>query len=156
MMKLIMKLSVPLCLMLMPVMTSAQTHMTVHLKDGKTVGFEVSKRPIIVFENGSMTVGTDRFRLVDVAKYTFSDTPLSLLEFEADCREDVYVTCNDKLTFRRGESGSEVCIYTVSGISVPASVRQKDEDWIEVDVSRLSSGHYLLTNGSLSLKFYKP
>lgn len=155
-MKLIMKLSVPLCLMLMPVMTSAQTYMTVHLKDGKTVGFEVSKRPVIVFENGSMTVGTDRFRLVDVAKYTFSDTPLSVLEFEADCRADVFVSRDGKLMFRRGESGSEVCLYTLSGISVPANVGQKDEDWIEVDVSRLSSGHYLLTNGSLSLKFFKP
>lgn len=136
--------------------------LVIELKDGTKMYYLVSlnENPCLVFDQGSMSIQSDRFTISDVNKFYISETddpnqlnnPRQEETFRSTglAAESLHIIM-DSLT--PGEL-PKIGLFSIDGKSLECSYRFKGKELI-LETSGLARGIYLLKIDNKSLKFQK-
>ena len=122
------------------------------LKDGTQTVIALQDKPVITCQNGELKVsvaGEEKVSasLGDVAKYYFSDTPLSIFEM-ADEKPRIEM---GHLYVTRAKAGESVRVYTTDGRMV-GSYRISADGNADIDLTTLGKGLFIVKTAKASIK----
>ena len=122
------------------------------LKDGSQTVIALQDKPVITCQGGELKVtvaGQEKVSasLGDVAKYYFSDTPLSIFEM-ADEKPRIEM---GHLYVTRAKAGESVRVYTTDGRMV-GSYRISADGNADIDLTTLGKGLYIVKTAKASIK----
>ena len=136
--------------------------LVIELKDGTKMYYLVSleENPCLVFDQGSMSIQSDRFTISDVSKFYISETDapnqLSHPRQEETFRstglaaESLHIVVDNL----NPDELPEIGLFGIDGKSLECSYRFKGKELI-LETSGLARGIYLLKIDNKSLKFQK-
>ncbi len=122
------------------------------LRDGTQTVIALQDKPVITCQGGELKVtvaGEEKVSvsLGDVAKYYFSDTPLSIFEM-ADEKPRIEM---GHLYVTRAKAGESVRVYTTDGRMV-GSYRISADGNADIDLTTLGKGLYIVKTAKASIK----
>ena len=122
------------------------------LRDGTQTVIALQDKPVITCQGGELKVtvaGQEKVSasLGDVAKYYFSDTPLSIFEM-ADEKPRIEM---GHLYVTRAKAGESVRVYTTDGRMV-GSYRISADGNADIDLTTLGKGLYIVKTAKASIK----
>ena len=150
------KLKFLFTLLVLLVATSASAegmkYVVFDLRDGTQTVIALQDKPIITCQSGELKVtvaGEEKVSasLGDVAKYYFSDTPLSIFEM-ADEKPRIEM---GHLYVTRAKAGESVRVYTTDGRMV-GSYRISADGNADIDLTTLGKGLYIVKTAKASIK----
>ena len=122
------------------------------LKDGTQTVIALQDKPVITCQDGELKVtvaGQQKVSapLGDVAKYYFSDTPLSIFEMtEEKPRIEL-----GHLYIAHAKAGDVVRVYTTDG-RMASTFRIADNGSADIDLTTLGKGLYIVKTSKTSIK----
>ena len=148
----------PILIFLMTSMpTQAQESLdciVIHMKSGNKVFAKIEEQPKIVLEKQTVSIKTEHYLISEIIKYTFgnydeeNNTGISTSNTTSPSTTG-FVSAKAK------SPTSEVKVYSINGIVQNVDTRKHDNDMIEVDLSKLTNGVYLLYIDGECLKIQK-
>lgn len=129
-------------------------YMNIRMKNGTSIISDITEMPIITFEGGIMSIGTDQIHVDNILKYTIQDNASSIEKIgESEMRVDLCKVGQGIVTVVNLEKQT-VSLCDVSGLSLPFATSNAGSTTI-IDFSELTSGIYILTIGNQSIKCKK-
>lgn len=122
----------------------------VEQNDGTLREFNFSDKPVVLFDNGSLTIKTSSLSVFDFSKVSqvfFSAVPSTDIKLP---KETFHFTDNGDFI----SSDSHVSVYTLNGMKVPLEVRSVG-DGSSFSFSSLPSGIYIIRLNNKSFKIRK-
>lgn len=117
-------------------------------KSGAEILLALDQKPRIKFQDNFVSVGTNRYEIAELDKYTFIDSS-NVENIIND--EDIYLDANGHLHLRGGLMGT--VIYDVNGRQVNFEIIEISDGWI-LDLSKLATGVYFVTIGQTTFKIF--
>lgn len=152
------RLVVLVCVMLMGLGAKAQTaqYLIVTQQDESQVSFALAEKPVITLTDGifkaETTTQTLEVAIADVLNYTFSDQApyTDIDEVKTDTKP---VIDAGHAHFENLKPGTVVNIFTVDGRRA-GSATATANGTVDIDLSGMGTGVYILTTPSASYKIY--
>lgn len=131
----------------------AQEVLVIHLQAGGDASFALAQQPVITLEGESMVVKGSQINysvpISDVAYYHFAASGTDIQQ--PQMANNKPVISNGHVQFSGLAAGSRVCVYTIDGKQL-GSYRADDSGCVDVDVTTLSKGIYVLKSPTTSIK----
>ena len=142
-------------------MTSMQTLaqesldcIVIHMKSGNKVFAKIEEQPKIVLEKQTVSIKTEHYLISEIIKYTFGNYDEENSTGISSPNTTTSFT-NGFVYVKAKSPTSEVKVYSINGIVQNVDTRKHDNDMIEVDLSKLTNGVYLLYIDGECLKIQK-
>ncbi len=132
--------------------TYAHQSLIVHLYGGTEVTFNLEDKPVISFDNGSLTVGGRNFALSDVSKYTFSQS--SGIE-GIDAGAAIMIDSYGNIIIPGNTDAVNVAVYDMNGHTMSVNPVTTASGTVSVSLAHLADGYYLIKIGHETLKIHK-
>ncbi len=123
--------------------TYAHQSLIVHLYGGTEVTFNLEDKPVISFDNGSLTVGGRNFALSDVSKYTFSQS--SGIE-GIDAGAAIMIDSYGNIIIPGNTDAGNVAVYDMNGHTMSVNPVTTASGTVSVSLAHLADGYYLIKN----------
>lgn len=138
------------CLTMM--LAAGAKSLVVVLSDGTMVYYLLGNepKPVMTWENGVVSINTDKFSVSDVEKFYISDTDAPAAIDEAESKPLKY----DGSTLYVNTADKFVAVYTADGKPVEVKMTKTDR-LTAVPTGELRAGIYIIKVGKTSFKFYK-
>lgn len=130
-------------------------YMHIQLKNSATLVTDITEMPKISFENGIMSIGTERIHVENIVKYTINDSSEESIELQSadKMRVDLSNVAQGMVTVNN-IGNQTISLYDVSGKSLPFKVSKVGQT-TTIDFRALTSGIYVLTIGDQPIKCKK-
>lgn len=142
-----------LLLMIIACNISATNNLVLYLYSGTTISFPIEDQPKIVFEDGVISISTERFQINNVQKYTFSEN--EALSIEGVDTDEVKMYQGDKIVVDLNSVSDKVSVYSSKGLEQAVSAVKTDERKVVLDMSNLQPDVYVISVGNKSFKIRK-
>lgn len=126
----------------------AANHMVLYHKSGATILLSLKEQPSIKFADNGVIVGTSRYDIGELDKYTFVD-PATLKSL--DMSNDIVLGSDGILHLP--SSFADTDIYDSKGVKINCE-RTADKNGIAIDMKGLLAGTYIVSFGDKSVKIF--
>lgn len=124
---------------------------------GDRIGYSLDEQPRVTLELESLIVSTINtkveYSLDDVRKFTLNKNDVTRIDEVKQLMPTMKFNSNT-LTFTGCIPGSKIKIMSVNGINLYTSQADNDGN-VQIDISALSSGMYLVVTSSITYKIIK-
>jgi hypothetical protein len=124
---------------------------------GDRIGYSLDEQPRVTLELESLIVSTIKtkveYSLDDVRKFTLNKNDVTGIDEVKQLMPTMKFNSNT-LTFTGCIPGSKIKIMSVNGINLYTSQADNDGN-VQIDISALSSGMYLVVTSSITYKIIK-
>ena len=124
---------------------------------GDRIGYSLDERPRVTLEMESLIVSTIKtkveYSLDDVRKFTLNKNDVTGIDEVKQLMPTMKFNSNT-LTFTGCIPGSKIKIMSVNGINL-YTLQADNNGYIQIDISALSSGMYLVVTSSITYKIIK-
>ena len=124
---------------------------------GDRIGYSLDERPRVTLELESLIVSTIKtkveYSLDDVRKFTLNKNDVTGIDEVKQLMPTMKFNSNT-LTFTGCIPGSKIKIMSVNGINL-YTLQADNNGYIQIDISALSSGMYLVVTSSITYKIIK-
>lgn len=124
---------------------------------GDRIGYSLDERPRVTLEMESLIVSTIKtkveYSLDDVRKFTLNKNDVTGINDVKQLMPTMKFNSNT-LTFTGCIPGSKIKIMSVNGINL-CTLQADNNGYIQIDISALSSGMYLVVTSSITYKIIK-
>jgi hypothetical protein len=124
---------------------------------GDRIGYSLDEQPRVTLELESLIVSTIKtkveYSLDDVRKFTLNKNDVTGIDEVKQLMPTMKFNSNT-LTFTGCIPGSKIKIMSVNGINL-YTLQADNNGYIQIDISALSSGMYLVVTSSITYKIIK-
>ena len=124
---------------------------------GDRIGYSLDEQPRVTLEMESLIVSTINtkveYSLDDVRKFTLNKNDVTGID-EVKQLMPIMKFNSNTLTFTGCIPGSKIKIMSVNGINL-CTLQADNNGYIQIDISALSSGMYLVVTSSITYKIIK-
>jgi hypothetical protein len=124
---------------------------------GDRIGYSLDEQPRVTLELESLIVSTiktkEEYSLDDVRKFTLNKNDVTGIDEVKQLMPTMKFNSNT-LTFTGCIPGSKIKIMSVNGINL-CTLQADNNGYIQIDISTLSSGMYLVVTSSITYKIIK-
>ena len=124
---------------------------------GDRIGYSLDEQPRVTLEMESLIVSTINtkveYSLDDVRKFTLNKNDVTGIDEVKQLMPTMKFNSNT-LTFTGCIPGSKIKIMSVNGINL-CTLQADNNGYIQIDISALSSGMYLVVTSSITYKIIK-
>lgn len=124
---------------------------------GDRIGYSLDEQPRVTLEMESLIVSTINtkveYSLDDVSKFTMNKNDVTGIDEVKQLMPTMKFNSNT-LTFTGCIPGSKIKIMSVNGINL-YTLQADNNGYIQIDISALSSGMYLVVTSSITYKIIK-
>lgn len=120
-----------------------------HMTAGRTKVIPLEDAHEISFSGSQMNVGLQSFPLSDIVRYEFGDKSSAIEKVEGDLN-GIVIDPQGYIDFSNHSEQSPVNVYSIDGAEHPFILKDK-----VIDISRLTSGFYLVRIGKTSFRMLK-
>ena len=124
---------------------------------GDRIGYSLEEQPRVTLELESLIVSTINtkveYSLDDVRKFTLNKNDVTGID-EVKQLMPIMKFNSNTLTFTGCIPGSKIKIMSVNGINL-CTLQADNNGYIQIDISALSSGMYLVVTSSITYKIIK-
>lgn len=124
---------------------------------GDRIGYSLDEQPRVTLELESLIVSTINtkveYSLDDVRKFTLNKNDVTEID-EVKQLMPIMKFNSNTLTFTGCIPGSKIKIMSVNGINM-CTLQADNNGYIQIDISALSSGMYLVVTSSITYKIIK-
>jgi hypothetical protein len=124
---------------------------------GDRIGYSLDEQPSVTLELESLIVSTIKtkveYSLDDVRKFTLNKNDVTGID-EVKQLMPIMKFNSNTLTFTGCIPGSKIKIMSVNGINL-YTLQADNNGYIQIDISALSSGMYLVVTSSITYKIIK-
>ena len=124
---------------------------------GDRIGYSLDEQPRVTLELESLIVSTIKtkveYSLDDVRKFTLNKNDVTGIDEVKQLMPTMKFNSNT-LTFTGCIPGSKIKIMSVNGINL-CTLQADNNGYIQIDISALSSGMYLVVTSSITYKIIK-
>jgi hypothetical protein len=124
---------------------------------GDRIGYSLDEQPRVTLELESLIVSTIKtkveYSLDDVRKFTLNKNDVTRIDEVKQLMPTMKFNSNT-LTFTGCIPGSKIKIMSVNGINL-YTLQADNNGYIQIDISALSSGMYLVVTSSITYKIIK-
>ena len=124
---------------------------------GDRIGYSLDEQPRVTLELESLIVSTIstkvEYSLDDVRKFTLNKNDVTGIDEVKQLMPTMKFNSNT-LTFTGCIPGSKIKIMSVNGINL-CTLQADNNGYIQIDISALSSGMYLVVTSSITYKIIK-
>ena len=124
---------------------------------GDRIGYSLDEQPRVTLELESLIVSTIKtkveYSLDDVRKFTLNKNDVTGID-EVKQLMPIMKFNSNTLTFTGCIPGSKIKIMSVNGINL-YTLQADNNGYIQIDISALSSGMYLVVTSSITYKIIK-
>lgn len=154
------RISIALMVLLMaaPLELFSQNTLTVFQKDGQTVSFGFSQKPVVTFTDSSLVVTSTEtqveYLLSKVQKFVLTEDPTKVNQVQDELRKPVLVLDDYQVNISGAKPDATVRVLSADGKEL-ATYKTDSEGSVTFTISELPVGTYIIRSNDLSFKILK-
>lgn len=145
-------------LMAAPLELFSQNTLTVFQKDGQTVSFGFSQKPVVTFTDSSLVVTSTEtqveYLLSKVQKFVLTEDPTKVNQVQDELRKPVLELDDYQVNISGAKPDATVRVLSADG-KVLSTYKTDSDGSVTFSISELPVGTYIIRSNDLSFKILK-
>lgn len=133
----------------------AESHLNLFLNDGQIINFKLTHNLDLYFKDSEIIIEDINFKIIDVHKYTVSDSEAGKVESINNNEEWLNIMEDGTLRYYYPSGKPFIRIYDTGGRQISMNAIHEESDYVVIDLSSVKSGIYIVEIKGRSFKILK-